>query len=462
MERLFLALLSLYRASTKPDGLSFVFSTPGIVFLASAITFALFLGWLIRALPRSSRLNRRQTYMAISVHFVTLALLIGSLEMMARFASKQTASGETLLGSVLYPKNWLNFSHYYHGIIDEMRRDGSYLMHDENLGWTILPSRRDKTGLQLSSAEGLRSPIVGLSFADLRTRHSGVSEVPASVRVALIGDSMTFGHEVRCEESWGHILEMLLQPYTQVLNFGVGAHSMSQTYERYQRDVRSWKPQIVVVGITSSMITRNNNIYPFLKDPEWGFPLARPRLITTNGVLKAVNYPVADPQQTFSHEAVEELPYLEYDDYYRSLDWERGGVWHLIEKSYVFRFINSIRPPSDGRQEDRNRNALQASEPVLEHLIRRIKGNGSVPLVVYLPYSSELSTSAKPQNNFNSLSIRMLQNLGINYFDPSSCLRTLDISQVYMKESHYSPQANNELARCLKPVLQEIINGLQK
>lgn len=400
--------------------------------------------------------------MAISLHFIVLVLFFGSFELLARLMAKQTAAGETILGTVLYPKYWPKFAEYYMKTIDEMEQRGSFGIYEDRAGWILAPSRQDKTGLQFTSVEGLRSPRIGLSFADLRSRHSKAVEQPATVRVALVGDSMTFGHEVRCEESWGHILESILQPYTQVLNFAVGAHSISQTYERYQKDVRSWKPQIVVIGITSSMITRNNNIYPFLKDPEWGFPLARPRLAATDGALKAINYPIADPKQTFSHKSVGELPYLEYDDYYRPFEWERGGAWHLVEKSYVFRFLNSIRPPSDGREEERIQHALQASEPVLEHLVHNIKENGSVPLVIYLPYKGELSVSSGQDTNFIPLSMRMLHNIGITYFDPSSCLRKLDISQLYMRESHYSPQANHEIAHCLKPDLQEIIKGLQK
>jgi hypothetical protein len=90
---------------------------------------------------------------------------------------------------------------------------------------------------------------------------------------------MTYGHEVRCEDSCGHVLEGLLQPHIQVLNFAINAHGLNQALLRYEKDARLWKPQIVIIGISSAMITRNNNIYPFLKDPEWGFPFARSRFV---------------------------------------------------------------------------------------------------------------------------------------------------------------------------------------
>ena len=42
---------------------------------------------------------------------------------------------------------------------------------------------------------------------------------------------MTYGHEVRCEESWGHTLEAMLQPHTQVLNFALGAQGLNHLLE---------------------------------------------------------------------------------------------------------------------------------------------------------------------------------------------------------------------------------------
>ncbi len=149
---------------------------------------------------------------------------------------------------------------------------------------------------------------------------------------------MTFGYEVRCEESWGHILEALLQPHVQVLNFGVTAYGVNQAFLRYKKDARSWNAAIVVIGITSEMITRINNIYPFLKNPEWGFPFARPRLVMKNDIPTTINHPVPDPGQIFAYTAISEVPHLDLNDYYRPFQWERGGIWHLVERSYIFAF----------------------------------------------------------------------------------------------------------------------------
>ena len=459
---IFLALLSLYRAATKPDIWSFLLSNPGLAFVCSSIIIVFSIGWAIRTVRNCVPTNNKYVFMAIGMNLVLLILTLGSTEILARLLSKQRAADEILLGRMLYPQQWSQFAAYQKKVIDEIAHEYSVMAYDGILGWTVAPSRSNKTGLYFSSAEGLRSPRAGMSFADLRTRHSDGSQQPASVRIALIGDSMTFGDEVRCEESWGHALEALLQPHTQVLNFGVNAYGLNQALLRYEKDARSWKPQIVVIGITSTMIKRDNNIYPFLQNPEWGFPFARPRLVMKDDILTTINYPVPDPGQIFANTAITELPYLDLDDYYRPFQWERGGMWYLLERSYIFRFAYSLRPPGDDRKEDRNLRAMRLSQFVAQRLVREVLKDGAVPLVVYLPYKSELGISTAPQNAYVPFSARMLRNAGIEYFDPTACLIGVTVSDAYMKAGHYSPQANTHIAHCLEPVLRGMIGGLKR
>lgn len=395
---IFLALLSLYRAVTKPDIWSFLLSNSGLAFVCSSIIIVFSIGWAIRTVRNCVPTNNKYLFMTAGMNLVMLVLTLGSTEILARVLSKQTVAGETVLGVVLYPKQWSQVATSYKKVIDEIAYEDSYVAYDRILGWTLAPSSSDRTGLYFTSAEGLRSPRVGMSFADLRTRHSKVSDQPASVRIALIGDSMTYGYEVRCEESWGHALEGLLQPRTQVLNFALSAYGLNQALLRYEKDARPWKPQIVVIGITSTMIKRNINIYPFLEYPGWSFPFARPRLVMKDDILTTINHPVPDPVQIFANTAISEVPHLDLDGYYRPSQWERGGVWHLLEKSYIFRFAYSLRPPSNDPEEEQNLKAMQLSQFAAQRLVREVVKDGAVPLVVYLPYKKELGISTAPQN----------------------------------------------------------------
>ena len=179
-------------------------------------------------------------------------------------------------------------------------------------------------------------------------------------------------------------------------------------------------------------------------------------------ILTTINHPVPDPGQIFAHTVITEVPYLDLDDYYRPFQWERGGMWHLLERSYIFRFAYSLRSPADDQEEERTQKALQMSQFVIQHLVREVLEDGAVPLVVFFPTKDELLRPTEPQNNYVPLAARMLHNAGIEYFDPTACLIRVEASNAFMKGGHYSPQANSQIAHCLEPVLRGMIDGLKR
>jgi hypothetical protein len=455
-----LVVLSLYRAATKPDVSSFLCSLPGVVFLCSSMIVAFSVGWTIHAILTSNLSCRKHQLMALGLNLVMLFLTLGTTEVMSFVLSKQTAAGDTLLGVLLYPKHWSAGTAQRKKAYDEMVPESSYYVHDPLLGWTVGRSRSDKNGQDLSSSEGLRSPRVGMSFADARARHAGLSTLPASIRVALVGDSMTFGWEVRCEETWGHLLEGLLQPHVQVLNFGVVGYGLNQAFLRYEKDVRPWHPQIVIIGISSEMIKRINSIYAELMTPAWGHLLARPRLIMKDDVPSVINYPLPEPSEILAYSTIQELPYIELDAYYRPFQWERGGIWHLFEQSYVFRFLYSLRPPTEAQPKDIQHEALLLSQVVTQYLVRKVVEDGAVPLIVWFPYEHELRRPADLGNMGHSLT-RMLRDAGIEYYDPTDCLTDVGISEAYAVGGHYSPKGNAHIAECLEPLVRTQINRLR-
>jgi hypothetical protein len=200
-----LALLCLYRAAYKVDTISFLLSLPGVLFVCSSIILTFSISWVIRTFRISGLSVRKQLAMASATNLLMLILTVGSIEIVIRFLSTQTAGGDTILGVPLSPRKWSNVVALYEPVLEGMTHDNPFLIYEPILGWTVAPSRRNATGQDASSAEGLRAPKVGMSFADRRTRHSGLREKPATFRVALMGDSMTYGSEVRCEDSWGHL-----------------------------------------------------------------------------------------------------------------------------------------------------------------------------------------------------------------------------------------------------------------
>ena len=82
-------------------------------------------------------------------------------------------------------------------------------------------------------------------------------------RVALIGDSFTFGEGVRFEDTWGSVLGEALGTHCQVLNFGVPGYGIDQIYLRYMKDVRPWHPTIVIASFIEDDLWRTMSVYAF-------------------------------------------------------------------------------------------------------------------------------------------------------------------------------------------------------
>jgi len=458
----FLLLLSLYRASTKPDFPSFVQSFPGFIFLGAAITVAISVGWILRTIHRCAAPNRKLLIMPMGMNVLMLSLIFTAAELGLRTLSGP--NNESVLGVVLYPKQWSRFVLHAKETAKKIAHEGSYIIHDPILGWTIAPSYNGRENSEFSSTEGLRSPRPAMTFNDLHARHSGTSEHPASVRIAVIGDSMTFGYEVQCQDSWAHELEGLLQPHAQVLNFGVSAYSLNQAMLRYEKDVRPWHPQVVVIGISSLMLMRVNSIYPVLMNPEWtGFPFVRPRPFAENGIISTINHPVPTPEQILSSSRIDDLPHINADEYYSPFQWPRGGIWQMFEWSYIFRFANSVRPPSKSLPSESSSSAIgpltkeatALSQSAVRQLVQTVLDDGSIPLIIHFPYLPEVKESQE-LSNYSPLVPKILQTAGIEYIDITRCLIETDpISAHYMPGGHYSPQAGSVIAQCLKPILQE-------
>ena len=115
-------------------------------------------------------------------------------------------------------------------------------------------------------------------------------------RIALIGDSHAFSFEVPFEDSWGYHLQRLLGDGTQVLNFGVDGYGIDQAYLRYQRDVRPWKPKVVVIGFAGHDLWRALAVYPFVSF-RWPGYLVKPRFAIEKEGLKLLNAPLPTPAE---------------------------------------------------------------------------------------------------------------------------------------------------------------------
>ena len=130
------------------------------------------------------------------------------------------------------------------------------MIYDERLGWDNNPDFIPSGGinaLYTINSDGLRS-----------TREYEKTPLEDTLRIAMFGDSFTFGGEVQDNETWSYHLENSLTEKgirAEVLNFGVSGYGMDQAYLRWKYEGIAFEPDIVIFGFSPFDIRRNTNMF---------------------------------------------------------------------------------------------------------------------------------------------------------------------------------------------------------
>ena len=114
-------------------------------------------------------------------------------------------------------------------------------------------------------------------------------------RIITLGDSFTWGIEVKDEECFPHDLEKILQGQrtAEVFNMGVGSYGIDQMLLKYLRHGRQLKPDVVVLGIYPHDYDRTRlSFYSYRK------PIFRPDEKAGQYVLD--NVPVPPPKEVYA------------------------------------------------------------------------------------------------------------------------------------------------------------------
>jgi hypothetical protein len=258
--------------------------------------------------------------------------------------------------------------------------------------------------------------------------------------IALVGNSFTFGDEVSWEETWGYRIDQWLGPEVQVLNFGVPGYGLNQAYLRYEKDVRPWKPQVVIFGFISPNLTRTMRVYPFLS-VKWDIPFSEPRFDVRDGALTNLNPTPLSPEAIFAKKSIQKLPLLTYDPGYVPREWQRR--WY--HTSYLVRLLVSVFPAwSTERPETSEEMLLVINGEILKSFMQKVQQDGAIPFVVYFPIRADFGGSSSSA----SLGKRMLEQAGIPYIDTTPCLMEIDPRDRFLV-GHYSPVGNEAVAKCV-------------
>lgn len=91
---------------------------------------------------------------------------------------------------------------------------------------------------------------VRINSKGLRDYEYSLEKPPNTFRIAVVGDSVTFGSGVNANESYPKILEELLKKEieSEVINFGVPGYNGDQELEFLKRNVLNYNPDLIIIG----------------------------------------------------------------------------------------------------------------------------------------------------------------------------------------------------------------------
>jgi hypothetical protein len=405
-----------------------VIAAPFVLALGSGVYVAI---RLVRA--------RRPSMFAVALNLVAVLLVFGGSELVVRLFSEQTLAGPTFAQTLLLPRNWDELTARHRAIRAHPPSHLSYLEPDDLLGWVPSRNRQSTDGLYAINAEGLRSARPDVVYADRDPQ----------ARVAIVGDSFTFGLEVPFESSWGAALETALGR-AAVLNFGVDGYGVDQALLRYERDARQWKPRVSIFSFIVHDLLRTVSVYPFITFPDWDLS-AKPRFTLRDGALERVTDKLPRPEEILAAPSIADLPHLSLEPGYNPDEW--GDRFY--DGSYALRFLFSTFPRWPLPRKAPDSELAEINVALLSRFVRIAAADGAVPLVVFLPDRADFTGDRRPTRE------RVLSGLrgaGVEFMDLTSCVGSVGVERAFIPEHlHYSAEGNAIVAQCLLPHVRNAI-----
>mgnify|MGYP001572688787 CR=1 FL=1 len=429
-----LSLFALYRLSAKAEPLASLLTVWGGLLIASVVSGAFLMWFVVRRCYQSQRAGSRAWMFGVASNVLVVSLLVLTTEVALRYLVVLKSYDEELGGFTLLPRQWRKVTAAYDAVLTKAESQPTYLVPDPTLGWTIAPSRKSENGMYLSSVEGLRSAEQGVSM----------KAEAATCRIALIGDSFTFGETVPYADTWGGILGSRLGGRCQILNFGVIGYGTDQVYLRYLKDVRPWHPDMVIFSFIDDDFRRAMSVYGFLTFPDGRFPFTKPRFILKGDEPELLLPPLASPREPFESASIHHLPGINYDVGYLPFEWDRAG-WEWLARSYILRFLVSVYPLHElERPEVSLRETLKLNGILIAKLRQSILADGAKPLIVFFPQRQYLERKA-----LEGIGTQVLQREKLPYIDVAGCMHRSVHADLFNPDGHFSTHGNLRAADCL-------------
>ena len=296
------------------------------------------------------------------------------------------------------------------------RRQGSrplvqpFDVHHPVRGWTVRPGLRD---VPVFEDARLSSTTRGY-----RGRHDVPQTHPTGKwRVAVLGDSFTFGEDVGDDETFVHQLGVL-HPSLEPVNLGVHAYGHDQMLLTLREEGPWLRPDLVLVGFVHIDLERNRTAF---------LDYAKPRFDLSDGQLVLHNVPVPTPDELRARE-VWRSRFVDLLSMLRARVQERSGV------------------------EARAREALGSA--LLEALRDTALGLGARPVFAYLPILDEIGAAEpSPGERFFEQTCRDSRLVCVNL--RPAFLERVRSGQWLKRRGHWGPTEHRAAAEDLLALLEK-------
>ncbi|MBX3172519.1 MAG: SGNH/GDSL hydrolase family protein [Candidatus Eremiobacteraeota bacterium] len=276
-------------------------------------------------------------------------------------------------------------------------------------GWSISPNLRDVHCMPTHPDKFLNTNAHGLRGR----REFAYAKNPGQQRLAVFGDSFTFGEEVSDDETYlAYLAEQF--PQAEIMNFGVRGYGYDQMLLYLKEEGVKYHPDVVLLAFNKLDLARDRLAF---RDA------AKPRFRLNNGQLELQNSPVPTAQQVMAAEPFQ----LKMLDLLSLLATKLHGA------------------------EERRQESEQLAGALLEEFDRTVRAIPARPIYFYMPVLEELRDPSPDLNREETL----LKNLCARLHSPCIQLRPAfqKSGKKLLSEGHWSPQEHRIAAQALGPGL---------
>ncbi len=249
-----------------------------------------------------------------------------------------------------------------------------------------------------------------------------VERQPGKKRILIIGDSYTFGFQVRDEETYPQILLTRFLPKYEVINWGVPGYGTDQQVLLYEREGKIFQPDLVILGFFTRDVFRNDT---------WFRSYAKPVFELRENEVVLAQHEIPSPT---------ELVRI----------YESGEKKIGPKGLFLTEYLKRLRVKLDRRSLDENSPEWRITAGILERFLRSAERYGTQAFLLIIPNEEILQKDRSATHDTVRLLSAECGRLGMPYLDLTPAFREkskTDSRPLY--QGHFTPWGDEVTAEAL-------------